>query len=638
MGDQKVKLASTQGASEMRNFIRQLLNDVEAFEYMLENDWFEDDIQCIGAEQEMCLINEYYKPAHKAMDILNVFHPEWLTTELAQFNLELNLSPQVFEGKALSLMEGELRSCLDELEKVAHDLDTRILLTGILPSLRKFDLHLDKLTPIERYLALMTALKDTRGSDYELRLDGIDELNILHDSPLLEACNTSFQVHLQVKPKDFVKMYNIAQAITGPTLAMCTNSPVLFGKRLWHETRIALFQQSIDNRKTKDHLRQKSARVNFGNDWLHESILEIYKEDILRFRTLLGAEIEENSLQAIEEGRAPKLKALQVHNGTVYRWNRPCYGISPSGKPHLRIENRVLSAGPTVTDEMANTAFWLGCMEGMAIHYDDITKEISFDDARDNFMKAARTGMDSKFTWLNNQKISAIDLTMDVLLPIAREGLQKRNIAEEDINHYLGIIEGRAKNHMNGSRWILKTYTKFKKETHIDESLTSLTAAIYHKQKKTIPVHEWPIPELNEHNKYNPSTLLVEEFMNTDIFTVREEDLIDFASTLMDWADISYMAVEDNDGNLVGIITSKIILQHYSRNNQLAKDTVVGDIMERHPITVTPSMPIVEVTQLMKEKKIKMLPVVKNKELIGVVSERNFVDMSKRLIQLNSSS
>lgn len=633
MGEEKVRLASSQDSAEMRNFVRQLLNDVQAFEYMLENDWFEDDIIRIGAEQEMCLIDKFYKPACTAMDILEDFSPPWLTTELAKFNLEFNLNPQFFSGDAFSKMEAELRGYLAQLEKVAATHDTRILLTGILPSLRKFDLNLDKLTPKERYLALMTALREMRGSDYELRVDGIDELNIRHDSPLLEACNTSFQVHLQVKPKDFVKMYNIAQAITGPTLAMCTNSPVLFGKRLWHETRIALFQQSIDYRKTSDHLRHKTGRVNFGTDWLHESILEIYKEDILRFRVLLGADIEENSLESLKAGIVPKLKALQVHNGTVYRWNRPCYGISPNGKPHLRIENRVLGAGPTVIDEMANTAYWLGLMEGMADNYDDIRQHMSFDDARDNFMKGARAGMDSKFTWLDDQKISARDLTQEILLPMARQGLEKHNIDTADIDKYLGVIEERTKRHLNGSRWILQTYSKFKKETHIDESLTSLTAAIYHNQRTSKPVHEWDIPELHEFDQYDPSTLVVEEFMTTDLFTVREEDLIEFASTLMDWSDVSYMAVEDAQGDLTGIITARRILQHLSRSNQLDNDTIVGDIMDKKPITVHPLLPIVDVIKLMKKENLKMIPVVKNKELIGVISERNFVNMSKRLIQ-----
>lgn len=633
MGEERVHLASSGSKDQMQHFVRQLLADVGALDYMLDNNWIESDVKRIGAEQEMCLINKYYKPAYTAMDILNEFHPDWLTTELAQFNLEINLSPQVFEASAFSLMETELRNRLSELSKVAAKFDTRILLTGILPSLRKFDLSFDKLTPKERYFALMEALKNMRGSDYELHIVGIDELILRHDSPLLEACNTSFQVHLQVSPNEYVKMYNIAQAIAGPVLSMSANSPLLFGKRLWHESRIALFQQSIDNRKSRDHLRDRSPRVTFGRDWLHESILEIYKEDITRFRILLGADIEENSMDKIAEKLAPKLKALQIHNGTVYRWNRPCYGIGADGKPHLRIENRVFGAGPTVVDEMANAALWLGLMEGISAGYGDITKMMSFDDAQDNFNKAAKLGIDTEFTWDKDRKISARALMKNELLPMAREGLKNRNILSEDIDKYMGIIEERVKRHTNGARWILRTFTKFKKETNVDESLTTLTAAIFHNQSQSKPVHEWEIPELGQFDKYDPSQLLVEEFMTKDLITVYKEDILEYALSLMDWNNLDFLPVEDSQGHFFGIITLKAIMHQLSLNRLRDKALTVEALMVKDPPLLSPETGISEVIELMKNNQLKVLPVVKDKELLGVISEKNFVDMSRRLIQ-----
>lgn len=659
MGEEKVHLASQ--PEDMQNFVRHLLRDVQALEYMLENDWFEDGVTRIGAEQEMCLINKEYKPAYTAMQILEEFHPEWLTTELAQFNLEANLSPRVFEGNAFGDMEEELRQHLREIQAVATKHDSRILLTGILPSLRKFDLNLDKLTPKERYLALMMALKELRGSDYELHIDGIDELKIRHDSPLLEACNTSFQVHLQVHPRDFTRYYNFALALAGPTLAMAANSPVLFGKRLWHETRIALFQQSIDSRSNSDHMRDRSPRVTFGKDWLKKSILEIYREDIMRFRILLGTDITGDSLSQVHQGITPKLQALQVHNGTVYRWNRPCYGISPNGKPHLRIENRIFGAGPTVLDEMANTAFWLGAMEGMADEYADISQHMGFEDALDNFTKGARTGIDSKFTWLNNEKINAIDLTKEYLVPLAKKGLEKRKINPEHIDKYLGIIQERAEKHMNGARWILMTYTKFMKETNHDESATSLTAAIWHNQAKTLPAHTWKIPTLHEFDQYDPSGLLVEEFMSTDLFTVQKEDIIEFAAALMAWGNTECLPVEDKSGKLVGLVTNRQILECFTKRTELlpldtadvtskkqlqqivqslqaehcgaASQRTVENIMLIDPITISPQTTILEVIALMNQHKIKVLPVVKNQELVGVISEKDFMVICKRLIQ-----
>jgi CBS domain-containing protein/gamma-glutamylcysteine synthetase len=632
MGEERVHLASSGSKDQMQHFVRQLLADVGALEYMLENNWIESVVKRIGAEQEMCLINKYYKPAYTAMDILKDFHPEWLTTELARFNLEINLSPQVFQDQAFSLMETELRTRLSEVSKVAAKHNTRILLTGILPSLRKFDLSFDKLTPKERYFALMEALKNMRGSDYELHIAGIDELILRHDSPLLEACNTSFQVHLQVSPIEYVKMYNIAQAIAGPVLSMSANSPVLFGKRLWHETRIALFQQSIDNRKSRYHLRDRSPRVTFGRDWLQDSILEIYKEDITRFRILLGADIEENSMEKIAEKLAPKLKALQIHNGTVYRWNRPCYGIGSDGKPHLRIENRVFGAGPTVVDEMANAALWLGLMEGISSNYSDITKLMSFDDAQDNFNKAAKLGIDTEFTWDKDRKISARSLMKSELLPMAKEGLKNRNILSEDIDKYLGIIEERVIRHTNGARWILRTFTKLKKETSVDESLTTLTAAIFHNQSQSKPVHEWEIPELGQFDKYDPSQLLVEEFMSKDLITVHKEDILEYALSLMDWNNLDFLPVEDSQGHFFGIITMKAIMHQISFNKSDSSLTVAS-IMTENPLTVTPETGISEVIELMKGNQLKVLPVVKDSELLGVISEKNFVDMSRRLIQ-----
>ncbi len=368
MGEQRVIIATDQKV--MQRFVKNLLRDVQALEYMLEQEWFEDDVVRIGAEQEMCLVdNKTYKPATIATDVLSKTKKwPWLESELAKFNLETNMIPRVFKETCLSDMEKEVSGYLTKLRKKLGDFDAQLILTGILPTLRKFDLDMENLTPKERYKALMEAINSQLiGNSYELRLMGIDEILVKHDSPLLEACNTSFQVHLQVSPQQFVPYYNIAQTLAAPCMAMAANSPILFGKRLWHETRIALFQQALDIRTTHDHMRERAPRVSFGSGWLENSIMEIYKEDIARFRVLLSAEIEEDSLGLIEEGKVPKLRALQVHNSTVYRWNRPCYGISDTGKPHLRIENRVLPAGPTVVDEIANAAFWLGAVVGMGL-------------------------------------------------------------------------------------------------------------------------------------------------------------------------------------------------------------------------------------------------------------------------------
>jgi CBS domain-containing protein len=258
---------------------------------------------------------------------------------------------------------------------------------------------------------------------------------------------------------------------------------------------------------------------------------------------------------------------------------------------------------------------------------------MSFDDAQDNFNKAAKLGIDTEFTWDKDRKISARALMKNELLPMAREGLKNRNILSEDIDKYMGIIEERVKRHTNGARWILRTFTKFKKETNVDESLTTLTAAIFHNQSQSKPVHEWEIPELGQFDKYDPSQLLVEEFMTKDLITVYKEDILEYALSLMDWNNLDFLPVEDSQGHFFGIITLKAIMHQLSLNRLSDKALTVEALMVKDPPLLSPETGISEVIELMKNNQLKVLPVVKDKELLGVISEKNFVDMSRRLIQ-----
>ncbi len=636
MGEQKVSQLSSK--NQLNDFMQHLLNDVQALEYMLDNEMFETGIKRIGAEQEMCLVNEYWKPATNAMEILkDLKQYDWVETELARFNLETNLEPRVFTKDCLSKMEQELDTNLNIIRKVAKEKhNTEILLTGIMPTLRKSDLGMHNLTPKKRYAALMNAINSQlNGNTYELRLAGIDELLVKHDSPLLEACNTSFQVHLQVEPKNFVQMYNIAQLLSGPVMAVAANSPILFGKRLWHETRIALFQQALDTRSKHDHLRERSPRVTFGNGWLEESIMEIYREDIARFRVLISSDISENAFDMLKNNKPPSLRALQVHNGTVYRWNRPCYGTG-GGIPHLRIECRVLPAGPTVIDEMANAALWLGAMEGIAIKYGDVRKHIGFEDVRDNFVKAARTGIDSKFTWFGDQKITACDLLLKEIIPLARLGLEAQGVDKIDIERYLNVIGARAKKHMNGARWTLRSFTSLAKKTNKDEAVSILTAAIIQNQKTGIPLHEWKEPNLDDLKKYEPYNLIVEEFMNTDIISVQKDDIIDLVADMMEWRNEQYMPVENSKGQLEGLIDVRMLLKHFSKQKLSSLEnkipTTVKEIMVKNPPVISPNATIGEALALMEKHKIGCLPVVQNGELAGLITAMNFLQITNRLI------
>jgi len=638
MGEKKFKKAK--GESGRQQFVSNLLQDMQALEYMLHNKFFETGVTRIGAEQEMCLIQKKsFKAAPIALEIIEILKDNpWLDTELAKFNLEINLDPRVFTGSALKDMENETKDKLNAIKKELAQFQSDILLTGILPTLHKNDLESHNLTPRERYKLLVESLSaQLLGQAFELRIQGIDELLLRSHTPLLEAANTSFQVHLQIDPDHFVPYYNIAQALTAPVLGISANSPIVFGRRLWHESRIALFQQALDVRTTHEHMRERSPRVNFGSDWVHHSILDIYREDIARFRSLIYPETNENAMEAVLEGKIPKLSALQVHNSTVYRWNRPCYGISDTGKPHLRIENRVLPAGPTVADEIANAALWLGAVVGCVKEWGDIRGKMSWEDVRDNFEKAARFGIDSKFTWFKDKKITVTDLVKEELIPLAKEGLAAQGIHSNDIDFYMDIISQRAKLHLNGARWQLRAFTKLKKETSMDEAITVMTSAIYENQKLGKPVHTWELPELKDLVEYRPENLRVEEFMETDLFTVSKDDLIEFVAKLMDWKKVRYMPVEDQKGNICGLITSRLLLRFYSQKGisfvEGKKLQTVEDIMIKAPIVIEPGKSIIDALQIMREKKIGCLPVVIDGELIGIITEMDFLRISARLIE-----
>lgn len=635
MGEQNVNKMNSK--AEMQVFVKHLLNDVKALETMLEDGWFETDTLRIGAEQEMFMVNNRtFKPALIAVEVLEQLKEyEWVGTELAKFNLETNLSPREFTGSCFSDMEKENNFQLSIIRKKLEEFEAKVVLTGILPTLNKFDLKLTNLTPKDRYMALIEAFNDMLiASAYELRLQGIDELLVKHDSPLLEACNTSFQVHMQTTPKDFVKHYNIAQTLCAPVIAMAANSPIVFGRRLWHESRIALFQQALDTRTSTEHMRDRSPRVSFGKGWLRNSILDIYKEDISRFRVIMTGDNYDDSLAMVAKKKVPKLKALQIHNSTVYRWNRPCYGISENGMPHLRIENRVIPSGPTVVDEIANAAFWLGLMTGMSDQYKDITKLISWEDVRDNFGKAAQFGIDTKFTWLKDKKVTPTELALEELVPMAEHGLQLKNIDKADISRYLDIIKGRAEKQMTGARWQLRAFTSFIKHVTRDEAMVVLTQSIIKNQEQEVPIHKWKAPKLKDLEEYRPGNLKVEEFMETDLFTVQKDDILELVAEMMDWRKIRYTPVEDKKGNLVGLVTSRLLLRHFSNRKiyNSRKVVTVNEIMITDPVTISPDATITEALETMREKKIGCLPVVYKDELVGIITEMDFLRITSRLI------
>ncbi len=618
-----------------RVFTNKILRDVEALEQMLASGAIESGVRRIGVEQEMFLVDENWHPASKAIEVLERLDDPRVTHELALFNLEFNLDPIPFGGDCLRRLEAELASLLETVEHAAAEVGARIILTGILPTLQKSDLTLENMTPEERYFALSAALDHLRGGTYKFYLKGVDELLVEHETMMLEAANTSFQVHFQVGAAEFARLYNIALVAAAPALAVAAGSPLLFGKRLWRETRIALFQQSIDTRSARPDMREIKPRVHFGTHWVEDSVLEIFREDISRFRVLIATEIEEDPLEELRQGRVPRLKALQLHNSTVYRWNRPCYGIS-DGKPHLRIENRVLGSGPTPLDEVANAAFWFGLVSALAHEERDVRDGMDFDDALGNFVAAARLGLDSHLMWLDvDHTQSARRLVLERILPLAREGLRAGEVDEEDIERYLGIIEERVTSKQTPAQWMLRSLARMKERGSLSERLNALTAAIADRAQTGQPVHRWPLAEFHEAGDWKPSYQRIEQYMTTDLITVGEDEPIDLVARLMDWHRIHHIPVEDERHRLLGLVSHRSLLR-FLVSRRSAKEEApapVSDVMQRDLITVQPDTPTLEAIELMKENRIGCLPVTAKGRLVGIVTEHDFLRVAGLLLE-----
>ncbi|WP_420386751.1 CBS domain-containing protein [Roseivirga sp.] len=610
---------------EAVSFLNELIEDVGKLEYLIENNKIESDIQRIGAEQEFCFVDQYYRPSPVIMDVLNEVDDAHFTVEHARFNGEINLDPYELKAGCFKAFERELKHRTTTLRKAAALSDSDIILTGILPTIGRNDLKDNNLTPKERFMALSSLRNIIRGEPYEFRIEGVDQFIDRYNTSMFEACNTSFQVHLQLSAEEIVDAYNWSQAIAGPVLSCCTNSPILFGKRLWRETRIALFQQSVDTRSSYNTFTERIPRVSFGTRWIEDSIAEVFKEDIVRHAVLLGG-LPATGTEELPD--APKLRALSIHNGTIYRWNRPCYGLT-HGKPHLRIECRYLPAGPTMVDEVANSVFWVGLMKGLPEKYKDISSKMDFDDARSNFIKAARMGLGAQFKWMNGQRIPSKQLILNELLPIAREGLDKAKIPGKEYEPYLDIIQKRVESERTGSQWLRDAFSTFKKDSTTQDALLQSTAGLIRWEKQNIPVHLWDKaagcevtdPEIRYH--------WVDQIMSEDLVIAHLNDPVNFLSSIMDWKGIHHILVVDGKGRLIGLI-SKGLIDSLPREQQ-ANQLLAKDIMVKEPVYVTTETEIGEARHLMTERNIGSLPVVDGEKIVGIITKS---DMNRLTVDL----
>lgn len=631
MGEKQVSTESDEG--RFRNFTRSVLSDLKALEMMLDARMFEENVLRIGAEQELFLVDESMHPAPMVLDVLERAKDERLTTEIGRFNIEANIKPLDLAAGCFRSLEHELNDVVDVIRHTARDFSGDAILAGILPTIQASDLVEHNLTPQPRYLELNRILTQLHGNERLIHIKGVDELRLQLKDTFTEFCNTSFQVHLQVGASEFAKYYNWAQAVAGPVLACSVNSPVLLSHRLWHETRVALFQHAVDERCPTQHERNRPARVTFGRDWVRGSILELFHEDVARFRIIFTRELEQNSVETLAIGNVPDLPAWRMHNGTIWRWNRACYGVM-DGKPGLRIEARFLPSGPTVIDEVANSTFFIGLVLGLAEEYGDVTELMSFDDTKSNFFAAARFGLKSQIVGFHGESMGARRLILEELLPVARRGLAKVGNDADEIERYLGIIESRVSKGVTGSTWMLDSLASMDKPAKANVKLRSLTAAMRDNQEKGDPLHTWPLAEIPSSSVWIDNYKTVEQFMITDLFTVRPEDVIDLAATLMHWKHVRHVPVEDDQGRLAGIISHRDLLELFAtgRTNG-GTEIVVRDVMKRELITVSPETPTLEALLTMREKNIGCLPVVKDDHLVGMITAHDFLTVSARLLE-----
>ncbi len=615
MGELKVeKLA---GSAAKTKYINHLLRDIAALELMLDRGMIEKSPIRIGAEQEFCLVDDSWEPVNTAMEILKKLDDPKFTTEVALYNLEVNLDPLTLTGDCFSKMHGELNGLLEKARKIAEKHGSKVLLTGILPTIDQRHLTEASMTPLKRYQVLDKTIRDLRGDQIELHIKGVDEINLHHDSILFEGCNTSFQAHLQIDAEDFEDTYNWAQTIAGPVLSICANSPMLMGRELWQETRIALFTQSVDSRASTNLLNEREARVGFGRDWAKGSVADFYKESVVRFKSLLNSEFGTDSLTELENGKVPKLKALHLHNGTVYKWNRVCYGVT-DGKPHIRIENRYMPSGPTTMDEIANMMFWVGLMRARPKQYTDIRNKIDFKDVKSNFYNAARYGTAAQFYW-EGRLVPCKELLLDELLPMAYRGLYAMNVLPEDAEKYLSVIENRIKTR-NGARWIVESYRKLKKEHKTHDVLHLLTAAMYQHERKGYAIDAWELARGNEFS-WDANKRKVRQLMNTDIISAQDDDSAELVLKIMYWKNIHHLPIMDAKMELVGLLTWTDV-KHFMEHPKSAERSI-KEIMRTQLVTIDVDATANEAKALMAKNQINCLPVMGNHKIVGILTTKD---------------
>lgn len=476
-----------------REYRRKVQLCLDVFETMLAQSSFDFEKPLTGMEIECNLVDAEYQPAMNNSEVLAAIADPAYQTELGAYNIEFNVPPRRLPGRAALDLEDDVRASLNAAEAKAGTDGSHIVMIGILPTLMPEHLSGHWMSASTRYQALNDSIFTARGEDIMIDIAGPERLSLQTASIAPESACTSMQLHLQVSPADFANNWNAAQVLAGPQLALGANSPYFFGHHLWAETRIELFTQATDTRPDELKAQGVRPRVWFGERWI-TSIFDLFEENVRYFPSLLPQLSDEDPVAELAAGRTPKLSELRLHNGTVYRWNRPVYDIV-KGRPHLRVENRVLPAGPTVLDMMANAAFYYGMLRSLSEEDRPLWTKMSFAAAEANFVAAAQHGIDARLYWPGVGEVTPDELVLRRLLPMADEGLRRWEVAAEVRDRYLGVIEGRAKTGRNGAVWQSTTVTALQdRGLSRPEALAEMLRLYCERMHSNEPVHTWDLP------------------------------------------------------------------------------------------------------------------------------------------------
>ena len=487
--------AVTYTREQRRQYRAKVESSLDVFERMLASSHFEFGEPTTGMEIELNLVGTDYRPRMDNAAVLSRIEDPEYQTELGRYNIEFNVSPRRLDGDSALELESDLRASLNAAEGRCREVDTHIVMIGILPTVMPEHFSGEWMSANVRYQALNDAVLAARGEDIYLDIEGptAERVSRFADSLAPESACTSMQLHLQVDPAAFADHWNAAQLLAGPQLALGANSPFFFGQRLWDETRIELFAQAADTRSVELKNQGVRPRVFFGERWI-TSIFDLFEENVRYFPALLPELSDEDPSAVLDAGGVPKLTELRLHNGTVYRWNRPIYDIV-GGRPHLRVENRVLPAGPTIVDMMANTAFYYGTLRALAGDERPLWTRMSFLAAHENFLAGARQGLDARLYWPGRGEVPASELVLRDLLPLAHQGLADWGVSDAARERYLGVIEQRALHGVTGASWQVDAVGKME-QGGLDrpEALRRMLAEYAVRMHANVPVHTWDLP------------------------------------------------------------------------------------------------------------------------------------------------